>query len=160
MLVSKIREDGVFDGTIEVSDDTTKLPPGYSFSVPKNIPNGYYAIMQNGWVFVKGEKPVWPSPVPQEYLDRELYNAIVLSTQQRLDTFAQSRDYANILSACTYATSTVEKFRLEGEYCVQLRDQTWSKLYQMLDEVLAGIRPKPSGYSDIESELPPTIWPT
>lgn len=84
----------------------------------------------------------------------------IAGTQRRLDTFAQTRGYDGILSACTYATSTVDKFRNEGTYCVEARDATWSKAYEILAEVEAGTRPMPSGYPDIEPDLPPLVWPT
>jgi hypothetical protein len=83
----------------------------------------------------------------------------IAGTQNRLDTFAQTRGYDGILSACTYATSTVDKFRNEGTYCVEARDATWTKAYEILAEVEAGTRPMPSGYPDIEPDLPPLVWP-
>jgi hypothetical protein len=89
----------------------------------------------------------------------QLQSQIVAATQDRLDAFAQTRNYGGILSACTYATSTTPKFAAEGQYCVEARDATWAKLYEMLDEVLAGTRPMPSGYADIEPELPVLEWP-
>jgi len=89
----------------------------------------------------------------------QIQKEIVDSTQQRLDTFAKTRNYDSILSACTYATSTVLKFQAEGQYCVDARDSTWSKLYQILEEVKQGIRPAPSGFADIEPDLPVLTWP-
>lgn len=88
-----------------------------------------------------------------------LQNSIVDATQLRLDTFAQTRNYSGILSASTYATSNVARFQAEGEYCVNQRDATWAKLYQILAEVQAGTRPMPTGYADIEAELPVLVWP-
>ena len=85
--------------------------------------------------------------------------AIVTATQQRLDNFAQSRNYSGILSACTYATSPTPRFAAEGQYCVAVRDATWAKLYAMLGEVLAGTRPMPTGFADVEPELPALVWP-
>jgi hypothetical protein len=84
---------------------------------------------------------------------------VISQTQNRLDSFAQTRGYDGILSACTYATSTVEKFATEGQYCVGARDATWAKLYELLAEIEAGDRPVPSGYADIENELPALTWP-
>lgn len=84
---------------------------------------------------------------------------VVAATQARLDAFAQTRKYDGILSACTYATSTVPKFAAEGQYCVAARDATWTKLYDMLAEVESGTRPMPSGYADVEPELPALAWP-
>ena len=86
-------------------------------------------------------------------------NQIIDATQKRLDDFAQTRNYDGILSACTYATSAVLKFATEGQYCVEVRDTTWAALYDILGKVQAGTRPKPSGYADIEADLPVLTWP-
>lgn len=96
---------------------------------------------------------------PPEQSPEALQAEIVAATQARLDTFARTRSYDGILSACTYATSIVPRFQAEGQYCVEARDATWAKLYEMLAEVRAGTRPVPSGYSDIEPELPVMSWP-
>jgi len=88
-----------------------------------------------------------------------LKQEIIDSTQARLDDFARTRKYDGILSLCTYATSTVAKFAQEGQYGVTARDATWAKLYEMLDEVQAGTRPMPSGYAEIQGELPALVWP-
>jgi hypothetical protein len=37
---------------------------------------------------------------------------------------------------------------------------TWARLYELLAEVQAGTRPMPTGFADIEPELPPLVWPT
>lgn len=91
--------------------------------------------------------------------DAALYEGIVDATQVRLDAFARSRGYDSILSACTYATSSVAKFATEGQYCVDARDATWDALLTMLAEVQAGTRPRPAGYANIEPELPALVWP-
>lgn len=84
---------------------------------------------------------------------------IVAATQARLDTFARTRNYDGILSACTYATSSVPKFQAEGQYCVDARDATWATLYQIMAEVQAGTRPMPAGYDDVAGDLPVLAWP-
>lgn len=84
---------------------------------------------------------------------------VVFNTQKRLDTFAQTRNYDGILSLCTYATSPTAKFAAEGQYGVAARDATWAKLYEILAEVQAGTRPMPSGFADVEPELPALVWP-
>lgn len=84
---------------------------------------------------------------------------IVAEAQERLDSFARTRNYDGILSACTYATSNVPKFAAEGQVAVNLRDATWAALYQILEEIQAGQREAPSGFSDIEPLLPPLEWP-
>lgn len=88
-----------------------------------------------------------------------LEKSIVDAVQARLDDFARTRNYDGILSAATYATSTVPKFQAEGQYAVETRDATWAKLYEILAEVEAGTRPAPSGFEDIEPELPALAWP-
>ena len=85
--------------------------------------------------------------------------SIIQSVQARLDTFAQTKFYDGILSACTYATSAVPKFALEGQYAVTARDTTWATATSILEAVIAGTRPVPSGYAEIEPELPVLSWP-
>ena len=88
-----------------------------------------------------------------------LQEAIVAATQARLDDFAQTRNYDSILSACTYATSSVPKFAAEGQAAVNARDATWSALYAVLADVQAGTRPMPTGLADVEPDLPALVWP-
>lgn len=87
-----------------------------------------------------------------------LQTSIVAATQASLDDFAKTRNYDSILSACTYATSVVSKFSKEGQHCVNMRDQTWETLYNILDEVKNGTRPMPTSFADIEAELPVLQW--
>lgn len=96
----------------------------------------------------------------QEAVAAQVIDGIVSATQGRLDSFAQTRQYDGILSACTYSTSPTPKFQAEGAYCVTQRDATWAKLYEILAEVQAGTRPPPLSFADIEPELPALVWPT
>lgn len=99
------------------------------------------------------------SPAEVNSAKLALQDSIVAATQMRLDSFAQTRGYDGILSAATYATSSVPKFKAEGQYCVQQRDATWAKLYEIMAAVQSGARPMPSGYAAIEAELPVLVWP-
>ncbi len=94
-------------------------------------------------------------PPTQEELQALFTDAI----QRRLDAFAKTRNYDSILSACTYATSAVARFQAEGQYAVNLRDQTWAAAYQILAEVHAETRPMPMSLADIEADLPDLEWP-
>jgi hypothetical protein len=96
----------------------------------------------------------------QAAADAALQASIVQATQARLDTFARTRQYDDIKSACTYAGCSVPKFNTEGSYCQDRRAETWQALYDMLAEVQAGTRPMPAGFADVEPELPPLVWPT
>lgn len=101
--------------------------------------------------------PVLQDPPPPT--SAEVAAAFTASIQQRLDGFARQRNYDSILSACTYATSTVAKFKTEGQACVNLRDATWAAAYAILADVQAGNRPMPKGLDDIEADLPALVWP-
>lgn len=100
------------------------------------------------------------TPEEQQNIAQQIKAEVVNATQTRLDTFAQSRNYDNILSLCTYANSQIIKFATEGQYGIKVRDQTWTKLYDIFAEVEAGTRPQPASYEDIEPELPTLEWPT
>ena len=102
------------------------------------------------------EPPAAPEPTEEERqaaMQAEFTSAV----QRRLDAFAQERGYDGIMSACTYATSTVERFRQEGERAVMLRDNTWAACYAILAEVLAGERPVPT-LDELVAELPALTW--
>lgn len=88
-----------------------------------------------------------------------LVRSITDATQARLDDFARTRNYDSILSACTYASSSVPKFAGEGQCAVNVRDATWAALYAIMAEVEAGTRPMPSGFEDVEPDLPVLAWP-
>ena len=109
------------------------------------------------WCTAWRQVPLTADEIAQQ--QRALQENIVAQTQQRLDDFARTRGYDGILSAATYATSTSPKFAAEGRCCVEARDATWARLYAILAEVEAGQRPAPSGFADIENELPPLVWP-
>jgi len=79
--------------------------------------------------------------------------------QARLDTFAQTRGYSNILAAASYATSKIDAYKAEGTYSVDARDDTWSKFYEIMEEVKSGERETIQNFSEIETELPVLSWP-
>ena len=96
----------------------------------------------------------WQAARPPEEIQAEFTGAI----QARLDAFAQTRGYDGILSAATYATSTIPQFAAEGQYAVEARDTTWAKGYEILNAVLAGQRPMPT-LEEVFAELPVLEWP-
>ena len=99
------------------------------------------------------------SPEQVEAMQQQMIVAITTAIQARLDEFARQRNYDNILSACTYATSALTKFKAEGQACVNLRDATWAAAYDILGKVKAGQRPIPASLVDIEADLPVLEWP-
>ncbi len=90
---------------------------------------------------------------------QQFTDAIVERAQDRLDSFARTRGYDGILSACTYVASPVPRFKSDAEYCVGARDATWLFLYDYLERVSAGTTPTPMSYGDIEPMLPQLVWP-
>jgi hypothetical protein len=108
---------------------------------------------------IAGEYGSVASYIPPQKPIEQIQAEIVTDTQKRLDDFAKTRNYDGILSLCTYASSPNVKFQAEGQYGVDARDTTWTKLYQIFAEVEALTRPMPTSYADIESELPTLAWP-
>lgn len=83
---------------------------------------------------------------------------IVTKTQSKLDQWAMTKNYDGILSASTYATSTIPQFKSDGQDAVNFRDLTWSTLYSILSQVEAGTLAMPNSFSDIEPLLPTLTW--
>lgn len=88
-----------------------------------------------------------------------LENNFIREAQAWLDLFASTRGYDGILSLTTYATSSNSKFQIEGQYGVQLRDETWASVYKILDEVKSGTRSMPVSFDSVLSEMPTPGWP-
>lgn len=111
----------------------------------------------DGSLYKVGDEPALPEPSIEERTEH-----LRAAIQNHLDTFVQTRNYDDIKSACTYAMSSVEKFRIEGQYAVDMRDATWSKAYELLAEYLAGIAAGTMGFptaEEILSQLPALEWP-
>jgi hypothetical protein len=86
-----------------------------------------------------------------------LKEQVVTTIQTLLDNTARSRGYDDIVSLCTYANSTIPKFKAEGQAGVDWRDACWAKCYQIMSEVQGGTRSIPTP-EEILSELPNIIW--
>jgi len=89
----------------------------------------------------------------------EFVSWVVNATYQRLDNFAATKQYDSILSAASYASSSIQRFAVEGQYAVQARDATLDALFSYLDEVVSMTRPAPSAWEDVEQCLPALVWP-
>lgn len=82
---------------------------------------------------------------------------LTAAVQDHMDKTAQTRNYDNIFTACSYANSTDPKFKAEGEACVAWRDAVWNTCYAILAAVQAGQRHIPS-VDDLIAELPALEW--
>lgn len=100
-----------------------------------------------------------PEPTEEE-VHGHLQEHMTYAVQRYLDAFAQTRGYDGIMSACSYSNSTDAQFKLEADYCIQLRDTTWRMGYAILAEVKAGNRPVPT-VEELIAELPvgSAKWP-
>jgi hypothetical protein len=103
--------------------------------------------------------PMDIADVPPAMVDRVAYLATFLA-QEKMDQFAQTRNYENINTAIGYFNSGVPKFQQEAAYCNSMRDSVWVSFYQYLSDVLSAVKPVPTQVSDIEAILPPMVWPT
>ena len=116
-------------------------------------------VIVSGYHIDENYAQVWDTtPKSPEQIAAELVGAVQASVQKRLDEFARTREYDGILSACTYATSAVERFKGDADYCVGARDATWATCYTIMADVQAGHRALPT-VAEVMSELPPLEWP-
>lgn len=166
--VCQLDTHGVFVGLVDADPSPLEpgvylLPAGAIDTAEPAVGPGQIARWVNGaWLITDRPAPaVTPKadavPEAEQTLEQRLAS-YTNALQRRLDDFAATRGYSSILSACSYATSSVPRFQVEGTYCAALRDATWHQCYQILDEVQAGTRTAPS-YEELLAELPTPQWP-
>lgn len=108
-------------------------------------------VANHGWLWVD------PSP-PPEPTSEEIQQSIVFAVQAELDRVAKTRNYDNIQSLCTYAASTDTVFVAEAAAGIAYRDGAWRTCYNILEDVVNGIRPTPTS-EEVILEIPTIIWP-
>ena len=129
---------------------TTYYSPSGNPEIWNEKPDGYFTPEE--WKILNPP----PEPLPPTLEETQAHFSSVL--QGYLDSFVKTRNYDNILSAASYATSTNPQFRMEGQYAVEIRDAVWAKGYEILGAVLSGQREMPS-LGAVLSELPALQWP-
>jgi hypothetical protein len=80
------------------------------------------------------------------------------AVQARVDTTAKAREFNDGVTAATYLTSTIPRWKADAEAFVAWRDQVWSYAYGELAKVRDGERPQPT-IANFINELPPIAWP-
>lgn len=129
------------------------------FLTDDDVENGVEALLPSGSTAISDVEAEAMLAELNKPTAEQLEAQFTAAIQQRLDAFAQTRNYDSMLSACTYATSAVAKFKSEGQACVNLRDATWAAAYNVLAAVKSGARAMPSTLADIEVDLPALEWP-
>lgn len=88
------------------------------------------------------------APTVQQYAD---------AVQAHLDAAAKTRNYDDIVSACSYA-GAANPFQAEGIAFVAWRGDVWATCYEVMDEVQAGGRAAPT-IAALIAELPALVLP-
>lgn len=94
----------------------------------------------------------------------ELKAVAEASIQNLLDSTAKEHGYDNILSLCSYATSTNLTWQKEGQYGCNYRDACWTKAEQIQTDATAGNWPITGAgqmptVNDVLSAMPAVVWP-
>lgn len=103
---------------------------GYGIVQERGVPtseNGFELVFEDGQMYKVWNKAEFD---PQSF---ERFSSMIVS--QLMDSVAREYGYDSILTACTYATSTVPKFQVEGQAFVQYRDAVWVAYYDALGTV-------------------------
>lgn len=93
-----------------------------------------------------------------------ILESLICAIQLELDKKAHQRKYHgvqiydNMMSLCSYATSTSSRLRGDADLAVLWRDAVWEKGYEIFDAVVAGERSIPTR-EQLLSELPKFEWP-
>lgn len=138
-MKAAIIEDGIVTNLIVV--DALDILPG--------LVSGDGAGIGDTWDGAEFKRAPGPPPAVAQY---------VVAVQAMLDTKVQERRYYNILSACTYSTSTNATFKAEAAACMAWRDAVWAKAYAVLDDVNAGALAQPT-IPELLAMLPALEWP-
>lgn len=77
-----------------------------------------------------------------------------------INDVAATRKYDGIVSLCSYAASTIDKFAAEGQAGIAFRDAVWAKCYEMEGLVDNGTITEIPTDAELMALLPKMTWPT
>jgi len=98
-----------------------------------------------------------PAPVDAP-TPEQVQAATVADIQGLLDSTAQAHGFDSIVSAISYAGSSIPKWDAEGTRARAWRDEVWYAAYLIQEAVIAGTRPLPT-VAEVLAEMPPANWP-
>jgi len=78
--------------------------------------------------------------------------------QDKLNRFAIERQYDNIVTACSYSTSSNTQFAADAARCIELRDATWVAVNAVFAAAKTGSRTLPQTFAELLPELPALTW--
>lgn len=97
-----------------------------------------------------------PPPIDIEKIKKMLASKV----QDRLDSFARTRGYFDILTACSYVNDLHNSvYQKEASYCLKVRSQTWEKFYEIMSTLNFRDIPIQELYLEFETLLPLLEWP-
>jgi hypothetical protein len=160
------------EAAVYVENSGWKIVPDYRGVLRYSTTDGSEVKVEELGVLPEEMPDTTDAPRPSEFhvyyenaweLDEAAFYAAKLAQftgiiQARLDAFAQTRNYDNILSAASYATSQNPVFSVEGQYAVIARDNTWARAYEILAEFESGERKMPME-EELFKLLPALEWP-
>lgn len=91
--------------------------------------------------------------------EQEKIQAALEAIRERLNDFAHTGGFSDILEAASYAEDADPVFAAEGVYAKEIRSQTWRAAYGILQDIKAGTTPWPTDMDSFLNMLPPLVWP-
>jgi hypothetical protein len=88
----------------------------------------------------------------------QLKQSIESAAQRNLDSAAKERGYDDAERCISYITSTNPTWKADADAMNTHRDAVWSKLFEIMGQVESGGRAAPTGFDEIEPELPVIDW--
>ena len=145
--------------TYYIKDGVTRDLAGLWVTKWKEIPKYEEYTTEEGVTVTVAEQLAEAEAERIAHFMENIQQDLTQKVKERLDTFAQTKMYDDILSACTYTTSPVGYMKDEADYCLSVRSLTWEALRQTLADVQSGTIPIPESFDDIEHLLPTLEWP-
>jgi len=143
----------------EFAEVVAKEPPSfdpYSQILIEKAPKLYRGVYSQQWeVLDLDQRTIQENAIKRIDAMKDSYMSAV---QLHMDSEAKKKGYDNILSACTYANSTIPKFKAEGKAAVLWRDQIWDYCFVNIQSMQDGTRSLPKDIQSFIEELPKINW--
>ena len=125
--------------------------PVVSFSVE---PMTIQEILDSLW---EGKETLNPTDTPPQAV-LTLFTLASAIVTKRLDDFAKTKDYDNIVSLCSYVDDPDENLDKEGRRGRFLRSQAWTSIRGYQNQVLTGELPVPRTEKELLACVPEFTW--